>query len=152
MLQNPVFALQAHHQRPWTITEREFANNVHKVFKPALTFAGACGMAMVVAVARAQQPLPSGLAVANGQATAVVRGNQMTVTNRANAILNWQSFSVGNGNSVRFDQPGASSQVLNRVVGNAPSSVLGSPRLTFTCPTCRPGVSILTERPPISDR
>ncbi len=23
--------LQAHHQRPWTITQRQFANNVHKV-------------------------------------------------------------------------------------------------------------------------
>lgn len=33
---------QAHHQRPWTITERQFANNVHKVFKPALPFAAAC--------------------------------------------------------------------------------------------------------------
>lgn len=31
--------IQAHHQRPWTITEREFANNVHKVFIPALPFA-----------------------------------------------------------------------------------------------------------------
>lgn len=43
----PVFGsqiagFQAHHQRPWTITERQFANNVHKVFKPALPFAGAC--------------------------------------------------------------------------------------------------------------
>lgn len=36
----PVFggqiaAFQGHHQRPWTITEREFCNNVHKVFGPA---------------------------------------------------------------------------------------------------------------------
>lgn len=38
--QTPVFggqiaAFQGHHQRPWTITEREFCNNVHKVFGPA---------------------------------------------------------------------------------------------------------------------
>mmetsp|Transcript_257 Transcript_257/g.508 ORF Transcript_257/g.508 Transcript_257/m.508 type:complete len:329 (+) Transcript_257:153-1139(+) len=37
----PVFgkqieAFQGHHVRPWTITEREFCNNVHQVFKPAL--------------------------------------------------------------------------------------------------------------------
>ena len=36
----PVFggqiaAFQGHHKRPWTITEREFCNNVHKVFAPA---------------------------------------------------------------------------------------------------------------------
>ncbi|KAI3433904.1 hypothetical protein D9Q98_003706 [Chlorella vulgaris] len=40
----PVFggqiaAFQGHHQRPWTITEREFSNNVHKLFKPAAPFA-----------------------------------------------------------------------------------------------------------------
>jgi len=38
----PVFgrqiaAFQGHHQRPWTITQREFCNNVHQVFKPAVT-------------------------------------------------------------------------------------------------------------------
>jgi ubiquitin-conjugating enzyme E2 variant len=42
----PVFggqiaAFQGHHQRPWTITEREFCNNVHKVFGPAIPVAGA---------------------------------------------------------------------------------------------------------------
>ncbi|GIL52588.1 hypothetical protein Vafri_8410 [Volvox africanus] len=36
----PVFgrqiaAFQGHHQRPWTITQREFANNLHQVFGPA---------------------------------------------------------------------------------------------------------------------
>ena len=31
---------QGHHQRPWTITKREFCNNVHQVFKPATYPAG----------------------------------------------------------------------------------------------------------------
>jgi len=40
----PVFgrqieAFQGHHRRPWTITEREFENNVMLVFKPMLPFA-----------------------------------------------------------------------------------------------------------------
>ena len=26
-----IAAFQGHHQRPWTITEREFCNNIHKV-------------------------------------------------------------------------------------------------------------------------
>jgi hypothetical protein len=26
-----IAAFQGHHQRPWTITEREFCNNLHKV-------------------------------------------------------------------------------------------------------------------------
>jgi filamentous hemagglutinin family protein len=50
----------------------------------------------------------------------------MTITNSPNAILNWQTFSIGTQNSVRFEQQNAASQVLNRVVGNDPSSILGS--------------------------
>ena len=72
------------------------------------------------------QVLPSGLNVVHGQAAAVVKGNQMTVTNSANAVLNWQAFSVGAGQQVRFDQPAASSRVLNRVVGNDASQIFGS--------------------------
>ena len=74
----------------------------------------------------AAQGLPSGMNVVHGQASAVVKGNQMTVTNSANAVLNWQAFSIGAGNQVRFDQPAATSRVLNRVVGNDASSIFGS--------------------------
>lgn len=28
-----IAAFQGHHQKPWTITEREFCNNVHKVLQ-----------------------------------------------------------------------------------------------------------------------
>lgn len=71
------------------------------------------------------QTLPSGVTVVQGQATVTTQGPQMTVTNSANAALNWQSFSIGAGASVRFDQPSASSQVLNRVTGSDPSSIFG---------------------------
>ncbi|ROZ78323.1 YDG domain-containing protein [Ramlibacter sp. WS9] len=70
--------------------------------------------------------LPSGPVVVNGSAGIATNGSQMTITNSPNAILNWQSFSIGATNGVRFDQQSASSQVLNRVVGNDPSSILGS--------------------------
>lgn len=29
-----IAAFQGHHQRPWTITERQVANNIHKVLLP----------------------------------------------------------------------------------------------------------------------
>ncbi len=83
----------------------------------------------VMASAQAQQALPSlpsGLQVAAGQASAQTQGGVLTVTNSANAILNWQRFSIGAQNAVRFVQPSASSQVLNRVTGNDPSAILGS--------------------------
>ncbi|CAL5223346.1 g5849 [Coccomyxa viridis] len=40
-----IAAFQGHHQKPWTITEREFCNNVHKVFMPAAPFAALCLLA-----------------------------------------------------------------------------------------------------------
>ena len=73
----------------------------------------------------AAQVLPSGASTVQGQASIVTQGNRMTVTTSSNAALNWQSFSIGAGQSVRFDQPNASSQVLNRVLGNDPSRIFG---------------------------
>jgi len=71
------------------------------------------------------QVLPSGLNVVQGRALVNTVGNQMTVTNSNGAILNWSSFSIGAQNAVRFEQANASSQVLNRVLGNDPSNILG---------------------------
>ncbi len=70
--------------------------------------------------------LPAGLQVQQGQATLQTSGRQLTVTNSAGALLNWQQFSIGAGDAVRFVQPTASSKVLNRVVGPDPSTILGS--------------------------
>ena len=70
--------------------------------------------------------LPSGLQVVQGQATLATQGSRMTVTNSANALLNWQQFSIGAGQSLRFEQPSAASKVLNRVLGQDASQILGS--------------------------
>lgn len=69
--------------------------------------------------------LPTGATVVNGAADIATREGQMTVRNTPNAVLNWESFSIGAGNGVHFEQAGATSKVLNRVVGNDPSSILG---------------------------
>ena len=70
--------------------------------------------------------LPAGHSVVAGTASVVSGEGRMTVTNSPNAVLNWQSFSIGTDNAVHFQQPDAASKVLNRVVGNDPSSILGS--------------------------
>ena len=72
------------------------------------------------------QQLPQGPAVVNGSASIGTNGSQMTITNSPNAILNWQNFSIGAQNGVRFQQENSASQVLNRVTGNDPSQILGS--------------------------
>ncbi|OGA17319.1 MAG: hypothetical protein A3I63_04645, partial [Betaproteobacteria bacterium RIFCSPLOWO2_02_FULL_66_14] len=48
------------------------------------------------------------------------------VTNSPNAIINWQGFSIGTGEITRFQQQSAASAVLNRVVGQDPSAILGT--------------------------
>ncbi|HEY8876286.1 MAG TPA: hypothetical protein VIN03_01910, partial [Roseateles sp.] len=80
----------------------------HLKFRPLVALLAVAAVAGV----QAQATLPSGLQVAAGQASAQTQGGVLTVTNSANAILNWQSFSIGAQNAVRFVQPSASSQVL----------------------------------------
>ena len=70
---------------------------------------------------------PAGGVVTAG--SAVIGGTvaNMTITQaRQNAVMNWQSFNVGAGESVRFLQPNASAVALNRVLGSDPSSILGT--------------------------
>ncbi|MBL8483387.1 MAG: hypothetical protein JNJ60_14405, partial [Rhodocyclaceae bacterium] len=55
--------------------------------------------------------------VVSGAARFETLGKTLSVTNSANAIINWQSFSIGRGETTRFIQPSAASQVLNRVTG-----------------------------------
>ena len=76
----------------------------------------------------AQAALPTGAQVASGSAQIGTVGNTMTVTNSPSAIINWQSFSIGQSEAVRFVQQSASSAVLNRVVGGQMSAIMG--RLT----------------------
>src|SRR6202008_2726950 len=42
------------------------------------------------------------------------------------AVINWQTFSVGRGDTVNFNQPGVSSSTLNRVTSNTPSWIAGT--------------------------
>jgi filamentous hemagglutinin family protein len=70
--------------------------------------------------------LPQGPVIANGQ----VAINQpdpgvMNIKASNGAIINWKQFSIGAGEVTRFLQPSASSAVLNRVVGQNASQLLG---------------------------
>jgi len=69
---------------------------------------------------------PTGPSVVNGNATIVQTGNLLQITNSPNAILNWQSFSIGANEVTRFIQQSASSAVLNRVITQNPSTILGA--------------------------
>jgi filamentous hemagglutinin family protein len=53
-------------------------------------------------------------------------GSMVITQTSQNAVINWQSFNIAAGESVRFDQPGTNSVALNRVLGSDPSSILGT--------------------------
>jgi filamentous hemagglutinin family protein len=78
------------------------------------------------ALVSAQSVLPTGGQVVAGSATISASGPAMIVKQGSQrAIVNWQSFSVGQPNGVHFAQPSASSAILNRVTGSAPSTIAG---------------------------
>ncbi|MBF0354436.1 MAG: filamentous hemagglutinin N-terminal domain-containing protein [Alphaproteobacteria bacterium] len=71
--------------------------------------------------------LPAGGVVSVGNATIVSESNLTTVTQSSpNLVINWLSFSIGLGESVRYLQPSVNSVALNRVLGGDPSTILGS--------------------------
>ena len=71
--------------------------------------------------------LPAGGVVSAGDATINSGPGSTTITQSTpNAAINWQSFNIGQAESVRFVQPDSSSVTLNRVLGADPSSILGS--------------------------
>ena len=71
--------------------------------------------------------LPTGGAVSAGNAS-IASGAGKTTINQAsqNVAINWQGFSIGQTEAVRFVQPNSSSIALNRVLGADASSILGS--------------------------
>jgi hypothetical protein len=68
---------------------------------------------------------PSGQSVASGNASFALNGRLLTITNTPGAIINWQQFAIGKDEITRFIQQNAASAVLNRVVGQDPSAILG---------------------------
>jgi filamentous hemagglutinin family protein len=64
--------------------------------------------------------------VVNGTATFNQTGKVLTVTNSNGAIINWQQFNIGAGETTHFAQASASSSVLNRVLANDPSVIYGT--------------------------
>jgi len=69
---------------------------------------------------------PVGPQVINGQVNFSNQGNLLSITNSPGSIINWQNFSIAPGEITRFNQQNSSSSVLNRIVGQDPSQILGA--------------------------
>lgn len=69
---------------------------------------------------------PQGATVVAGSASVSSAGATLTVDQTsARAIVNWRSFSVGAGETARFNQPSSAAAILNRVTGADPSALMG---------------------------
>lgn len=72
------------------------------------------------------QTLPTGPSVAAGAVSIATPSGTSVIINQTsrNAVVNWNSFSIGAGNSVAINN--GSGAMLNRVTGNIPSRIDGS--------------------------
>jgi len=70
--------------------------------------------------------MPSGEALIHGDCTFAREGSSLTITQQAGrAIINWESFSLAQGELVQFVQPDSRSALLNRVISQSPSEIYG---------------------------
>lgn len=99
----------------------------HPAIRRAFTHAALLCAASSLALTSAAEAMPVGGQVAAGAASQATSGKTLTITQSSqNAVLDWQGFSIAQGETVRFAQPNSSSLALNRVTGSDPSSILGN--------------------------
>src|SRR5262245_12667581 len=87
--------------------------------------AAAIALAIAPVFPSLAQTLPTGGSVAaGGVSIGAPQNGTLNINQSTNqAIINWNTFSVGAGGTVNFNQPGASSATLNRVTSSTPSSI-----------------------------
>ncbi|OYX77019.1 MAG: hypothetical protein B7Y82_11690 [Sphingomonadales bacterium 32-65-25] len=90
-------------------------------------FLASSALSLILVSPAAAQNLPSGGVVASGGAVISQTGSAMNIVQSTNkAVVNWQSFDISAGSSVKFTLPDSASITLNRVVGDDPSKIFGS--------------------------
>ncbi|TWT13021.1 filamentous hemagglutinin N-terminal domain-containing protein [Reyranella sp. CPCC 100927] len=92
----------------------------------ATAMAALIGWGVLTFATPADAQLPTGGTVVGGSATITTGANQVTVNQTTNrGVIDWRSFSIGQGSRVDFRQPNASAVTLNRVTGPDPSVIAG---------------------------
>ncbi|MBE0507696.1 MAG: filamentous hemagglutinin N-terminal domain-containing protein [Marinospirillum sp.] len=87
----------------------------------------AAGSLLLVSSQLFANSLPSGGQVTLGQGQINQQSGHMVIDQSSNKMaIDWQSFSIGKGNSVTFNQPGRDAVALNRVIGSDVSSIQGA--------------------------
>lgn len=95
-------------------------------------FVAGCCAALVLALAPSSSHAggPTGGVVVGGDPVATIsgQGSSLTTVNQSanQAIINWQQFSIGAGDTVKFVQPSANAIALNRVLGGDLTQIYGT--------------------------
>lgn len=71
------------------------------------------------------QAQPKGAHVVQGSAQLSESNNTLSIINSDKTIINWNSFNIDQHQTTHFIQPSKQSSVLNRVISNNPSKILG---------------------------
>lgn len=98
-----------------------------RIFRPATFLASIAGV-QTFATAVLAGGLPTGGQVVAGSAKIGSPANgALTITQTTQrAVVNWSAFSVGQGQSVNFQQPNAGAATLNRVTGSDATAIAGT--------------------------
>ena len=126
----------------------------------SIALAGIANMAHAQQAPPAATQLPTGGAVVRGTAsigqTSSAQSAAMTINQSSQrAVINWNSFNVGQNASVTFNQPNANAVTLNRIADQNPSQVFGqinangqvflsNPSGIYFSPTAQANVGALT--------
>jgi filamentous hemagglutinin family protein len=69
---------------------------------------------------------PSGMTVVSGAAHSSQHGNTLQITTSRNAVLQWNSFNIGSGETTIFNEPSPTSIVFNNINNANPTTIFGS--------------------------
>ena len=81
---------------------------------------------MIFAFALRAVANPTGMTVISGTANAQSSGAQLSINTSPIALLNWQNFNIAAGEKTIFNQPSATSLVINQINDKNPSQIWGT--------------------------
>ncbi len=82
-------------------------------------------VAVVLAVQHARAN-PQGMTIQQGTVFTSQNGTTLDITASQNAVINWQSFNIGAGETTTFHQPNSVSVVWNQIFDANPSQIWGN--------------------------
>ena len=91
-----------------------------------VTLAGLVTVTVLAALPAQANPLGGSVPTGGGTATIQGQGTSSVIVNQSSqsAIINWNTFNIGKGETTTFNQPNSTSTVLNRVIGGQGPSFL----------------------------